>query len=92
MRDRINESLTAFRIPPRVVWSSPPALCSETSGYIQRKGLMREGAWINIKTGKFEWITEHCDWIKVHGNAQKIGLPEEVFEHFKDMPNDYTGP
>jgi Integrase core domain len=55
-------------------------------------GLMREGAWINIKTGKFEWITEHCDWIKVHGNAQKIGLPEEVFERIKDMPNDHSGP
>jgi hypothetical protein len=53
---------------------------------------MREGAWINIKTGKFEWITEHCDWIKVHGNAQKIGLPEEVFEQIKDMPNDHSGP
>ena len=34
---------------------------------------MREGAWINIATGKFEWITEHCDWIKLPQNAAKIG-------------------
>jgi hypothetical protein len=53
---------------------------------------MKEGAWINVKTGRFEWITEHCDWIKVRGNAQKIGLPKEVWERIKDMPNDYSGP
>jgi hypothetical protein len=53
---------------------------------------MREGAWINIKTGRFEWITEHCDWIKVLRNAQKIGLPDEVYEKIKDVPNDYSGP
>lgn len=53
---------------------------------------MKEGAWINVETGQFEWITEHCDWIKVHGNAQKIGLAETVFEQIKDMPNDYSGP
>jgi hypothetical protein len=53
---------------------------------------MREGAWINVKTGQFEWITEHCDWIKVHRNAQKIGLSEEVYEQVKDMQNDYSGP
>ena len=33
---------------------------------------MREGAWINIATCKFEWITEHCDWIKLPQNAAKI--------------------
>ena len=53
---------------------------------------MKEGAWINIKTGRFEWITEHCDWIKVHDNAQKISLPEEVYDRIKDMENDYSGP
>lgn len=53
---------------------------------------MKEGAWINVNTGRFEWITEHCDWIKDHSNAQKIGLPKEVWERIKDMPNDYSGP
>ena len=53
---------------------------------------MREGAWINIATGKFEWITEHCDWIKLPQNAAKIGLPDSVFQQIKDMPNDYNGP
>lgn len=53
---------------------------------------MREGAWINIATGKFEWITEHSDWIKHAQNAAKIGLPDSVFQQIKDMPNDYSGP
>jgi len=53
---------------------------------------MKEGAWVNIATGRFEWITEHCDWIKVHENAQKIGLPENVFQQIKNIPNDYSGP
>jgi hypothetical protein len=53
---------------------------------------MTEGAWINIATGKYEWITEHCDWIKLPQNAAKIGLPDSVFQQIKDMPNDYNGP
>jgi hypothetical protein len=53
---------------------------------------MREVAWINIATGKFEWITEHGDWIKLAQNAAKIGLPDGVFQQIKDMPNDYNGP
>lgn len=53
---------------------------------------MREGAWINIATGRFEWITEHCDWIKLPQNAAKIGLPNNVFQQIKDIPNDYNGP
>jgi hypothetical protein len=53
---------------------------------------MKEGAWINVATGKFEWITEHCDWMKNHENAERIGLPENVFRQIKDMPNDYNGP
>ena len=53
---------------------------------------MKEGAWVNIATGKFEWITEHCDWIKLPQNASKIGLPESVFQQIKDLPNDYNGP
>ncbi len=53
---------------------------------------MREGAWINVKTGQFEWITEHADWMKNHENAKKIGLPDSVFEIIKELPNDYNGP
>ena len=51
---------------------------------------MREGAWINIATGTFEWITEHCDWIKLPQNASKISLPDSIFQQIKDMPNDYN--
>jgi hypothetical protein len=53
---------------------------------------MKEGFWINISTGRYEQITEHCDWLKVHENAEKIGLPESVFRQIKDLPNDYGGP
>jgi hypothetical protein len=53
---------------------------------------MKEGAWINVATGRYEWITEHCDWMKNSMNAKKIGLPDNVFETIKDMPNDYQGP
>ena len=53
---------------------------------------MKEGFWINIATGRHERITEHCDWIKVPENAEKIGLPENVFQEIKNLPNDYGGP
>jgi hypothetical protein len=53
---------------------------------------MREGAWVNIATGRFEWITEHCDWTKLPENAAEIGLPDSIFQQIKDMPNDYNGP
>ncbi|MGD0215089.1 MAG: hypothetical protein ABSB87_17820 [Terriglobales bacterium] len=53
---------------------------------------MREGAWINAATGKFEWITEHSDWIKVPQNAAKIGLPENTLRAISEISNDYSGP
>jgi hypothetical protein len=52
---------------------------------------MKDGFWINIATGRHERITEHCDWIKVRQNAEKIGLPKSVYEQIKDIPNDYSG-
>lgn len=53
---------------------------------------MKEGAWIKIATGQFEWITEHCDWMKNHENAKRIALPDSVFTAIKEIPNDYSGP
>lgn len=46
---------------------------------------MNDGAWININTGKFEWISEHACWIKQKANADKIGLPESVFEKIQPL-------
>ena len=53
---------------------------------------MREGAWINIATGRYEWITEHADWMKNPINAKRIRLPDSVFQSIRDIPNDYQGP
>lgn len=53
---------------------------------------MREGAWINAKTGRYEWITEHADWIKLPQNAAKIGLPESTLRAISEITNDYSGP
>jgi hypothetical protein len=64
-------------------------------GAAQKKAgvaFVKEGYWINIATGQYERITEHCDWMKIHNNARKIGLPEDVFRQIEDIPNDYSGP
>jgi len=53
---------------------------------------LKEGAWVNIATGRFEWISEHCDWMKVRENAKRIGLPDSVSEVIESIPNDYSGP
>jgi len=38
-------------------------------------GHLREGAWINAKTGQWPFIDEHADWAKRHGSLAIIGLP-----------------
>jgi hypothetical protein len=52
---------------------------------------MNKGAWINSQTGEFEIIDEHADWIKRPGNATKLGLPDDVWQAVRDLPNDYGG-
>lgn len=56
---------------------------------------MNEGAWINGRTFEFVWITEHTNWLKDAKNreaALKLGIPEEILDKVKGMPNDYGGP
>jgi len=53
---------------------------------------MKAGYWINIRTGQAELVQEHANFLKDHVHAQKIGLPENVYEQLKDIPNDYSGP
>ena len=51
---------------------------------------MREGYWINYKTGQAHLIDEHSYWIKGPGNARKLGLPQNAIkemEKFK-LPDD----
>ncbi|MGA2608310.1 MAG: hypothetical protein ABSH01_12745 [Terriglobia bacterium] len=54
-------------------------------------GHLREGAWINAKTGQWSFIDEHADWAKRPGNLASIGLPDAVREAISDIPNDYDG-
>jgi len=53
---------------------------------------VKEGAWINVQTGKYLWITEHATWVQDHGNARAIGLPDAVWEQIKDVQSDFSGP
>lgn len=52
---------------------------------------MREGAWINAKTGEYRWIDEHAKWIQVPGNATALGLPDDVIEALGKIPWDFNG-
>lgn len=43
---------------------------------------MREGYWLNYRTGKEFEIDEHEQWIRTPGNAKKLGVPQNVIEAF----------
>lgn len=51
---------------------------------------MKEGAWINSKTGKFEWVDEHALFMQ-RGQGKALGLPDSVYEKIKDMHWDFNG-
>jgi len=43
---------------------------------------MKEGYWVNYKTGKDFPIHEHEDWIREPKNAKKLGVPKKVIDAF----------
>lgn len=43
---------------------------------------MKEGLWINYKTGKEFPIHEHEQWLRTPGNAKKLGVPPKVIDAF----------
>jgi len=43
---------------------------------------MREGYWLNYKTGKTIEIDEHERWIRDTDNAKKIGVPGSIIKQF----------
>lgn len=43
---------------------------------------MKDGLWINYRTGKDFVIDEHEQWIRRKGNAKKLGLPKKVIDGF----------
>ena len=50
---------------------------------------MLDGYWVNYATLYWEMITEHETWIRDEDNARRIGVPPEVFEHFREyVPHD----
>jgi hypothetical protein len=53
---------------------------------------MKEGAWINVNTGRSEWIDEHASWMKRELNAEAIGLPKKTYQKIMAMDWDFDGP
>ena len=43
---------------------------------------MREGYWINYRTGKEFSVDEHEEWLRAPGNAKKLGVPQSVIDMF----------
>lgn len=46
---------------------------------------MKDGYWINYKTGKDFPIDEHERWIRKPANAKKLGLSKELMETFENF-------
>lgn len=46
---------------------------------------MKEGFWINYKTGREFAVDEHERWLRRKGNAKKLGLPKKVVEAFGEF-------
>ena len=44
---------------------------------------MKEGYWLNYRTGKLFEINEHETWIRQVDNARKLGVPERVIAGFR---------
>lgn len=53
--------------------------------------MMKEGAWINSRTGQFAWITEHASWIQDRKNAESVGLNDVAYNKLKDLKWDFDG-
>jgi hypothetical protein len=50
---------------------------------------MREGAWIEMNSGRYVWIDEHASWMQRYG--REFGLPVEVWQAIRLIPNDFAG-
>lgn len=52
---------------------------------------MREGAWINAKTGEYVWVDDHARWLRRNPDqAAKLGLPAEVIAELGEIGWDLT--
>jgi hypothetical protein len=46
---------------------------------------MKEGYWINFRTGKVFPIEEHETWLREKGNAKRLGVPPGVIRAFPEF-------
>lgn len=54
---------------------------------------MREGAWINARTGKYWWVDEHCRFVKRPQDADQMELPTYIREKIAPLTcGNGTGP
>ena len=53
---------------------------------------MKEGAFINGRTGVWCWITEHASWIQNPENACALGMALEVHAKLAVIHWDFNGP
>lgn len=51
---------------------------------------MKDGYWINYRTGKIISIPDHERWIRDAQNAKKLGVPEGVHTRAKGLGNRET--
>ena len=52
---------------------------------------MREGAWINAKTGDYVWIDDHARWLRRNPDqAAQLGLPEDIIAELGEIGWDIT--
>ena len=50
--------------------------------YGQEGDVMREGHWANYRTGQIFPVDEHEAFLRTHGNAKKVGVPDRVVRAF----------
>lgn len=52
---------------------------------------MREGAWINAKTGDYVWIDDHARWLRRNPDqAAQLGFPGDVLKELGEIGWDIT--
>ena len=51
---------------------------------------MKEGFWIDSRTGDFREIDEHARWIRRPENGRLFGLPEEIIRALGETPWDFN--
>jgi hypothetical protein len=52
---------------------------------------MREGVWIVAVTGDYVWVTDHAHTIQSPGQAERLGLTNEVAEQIRLIRWDFNG-